>query len=114
MRTLAIWAAATAFMVSGAASQAAGEVSLYSFRQPFLIKPILVEFTAQTGIEVHVVFADKGMIEKIKSAGANNPADAVLTVDIGRLDAVREADLLEPVDSSVLNANIPANFRHPE
>jgi len=38
----------------------------------------------------------------------------VLTVDIGRLDALREANLLESVDSSVLNANIPANFRHPD
>ena len=114
MRILAVWAVATAVMVSAAATQAAGEVNLYSYRQPFLIEPILVEFTRQTGIEVNVVFATKGMLEKIKSAGANNPADAVLTVDIGRLDALREADLLEPVHSSVLNTNIPANFRHPD
>ena len=44
----------------------------------------------------------------------NNPADAVLTVDIGRLDGLVRAELLEPVESQVLNANIPASLRHPD
>ena len=83
----------------GALAHAAGEVNLYSYRQPFLIEPMLEEFTKQTGTKVNVVFAKKGMVEKIKAAGDNNPADAVLTVDIGRLDALHKAGLLEPVDS---------------
>ena len=97
-----------------ATAHAAGEVNLYSYRQPFLIEPMLDEFTRQTGTRVNVVFANKGMVEKIKAAGDNNPADAVLTVDIGRLDALRKADLLEPVDSAVLDEAIPANLRHPD
>ena len=92
----------------------AAEVNLYSYRQPFLIEPILAKFTEETGIEVNVVFAKKGMIDKIKAAGENNPADAVLTVDIGRLDGLVRAELLEPVESEVLQANIPASLRHPE
>ena len=114
MRNLTIYAFAVAVMAITSQGLAADEVNLYSYRQPFLIEPILEEFTRETGITVNVVFAEKGMVEKIKSAGANNPADAVLTVDIGRLDALRQADLLEPIDSSVLAANIPAHFRHPE
>ena len=98
----------------GALAHAAGEVNLYSYRQPFLIEPMLEEFTRQTGTKVNVVFAKKGMIEKIKAAGDNNPADAVLTVDIGRLDGLRKAQLLEPVDSAILNDAIPANLRHPD
>ena len=97
----------------GALVHAAGEVNLYSYRQPFLIEPMLEEFTKQTGTKVNVVFAKKGMVEKIKAAGDNNPADAVLTVDIGRLDALHKAGLLEPVDSAVLNETIPAHLRHP-
>ena len=93
---------------------AAAEVNLYSYRQPFLIEPILAKFTEETGIEVNVVFAKKGMIDRIKAAGANNPADAVLTVDIGRLDRLVGAGLLEPVESAALNANIPAHLRHPD
>ena len=74
-------------------AQAADEVNLYSYRQPFLIEPLLNKFTAETGIKVNVVFAKKGMLEKIKAAGDNNPADAVLTVDIGRLYALKQADV---------------------
>ena len=97
-----------------APAAAAAEVNLYSYRQSFLIEPILAKFTEETGIEVNVVFANKGMIDKIRAAGANNPADAILTVDIGRLDRLVEAGLLEPVESPVLAANIPASLRHPD
>ena len=97
-----------------AAPAAAAEVNLYSYRQPFLIEPILAKFTEETGIEVNVVFAKKGMVDKIRAAGENNPADAVLTVDIGRLSALVEAGLLEPVSSPVLEANVPATLRHPD
>ena len=97
-----------------AAPAAVAEVNLYSYRQPFLIEPILAKFTEETGIEVNVVFAKKGMIDKIRAAGENNPADAVLTVDVGRLDGLVQAGLLEPVASPVLEANVPATLRHPD
>ena len=87
-------------------------VNLYSYRQPFLIKPMLKEFTKKTGIKTNVVFAKKGMLEKIKATpGA---ADAVLTVDIGRLHDMDEAGLLQPVKSKVLEQNIPSSYRHPK
>ncbi|MEK9673514.1 MAG: Fe(3+) ABC transporter substrate-binding protein [Rhodospirillaceae bacterium] len=86
-------------------------VNLYSYRQPFLIKPLLDAFTKETGIKVHTVFAKKGMLEKIRAAGDNSPADAVLTVDIGRLYALKEAGVLQAVKSDVLEKNIPAHLR---
>ena len=95
-------------------AKAAKEINLYSYRQPFLIKPLLDKFTAKTGINVNSVYAKKGMLEKIRAAGANNPADAILTVDIGRLDGLRQANVLAPVNSKILNANIPAHMRHPD
>ena len=114
MRKSIISLVTVAMSLVAAASHADGEVNLYSYRQPFLIEPMLDEFTEQTGTRVNVVFAKKGMVEKIKAAGDNNPADAVLTVDIGRLDALRKAGLLEPVDSAVLDDTIPAHLRHPD
>ena len=114
MRKTIISLIAVATSLVAAQAQAAGEVNLYSYRQPFLIEPMLEEFTRQTGTKVNVVFAKKGMVEKIKAAGANNPADAVLTVDVGRLDALTQAGLLEPVDSAILGATIPAHLRHPD
>ena len=43
----------------------AGEVNLYSYRQEFLIRPLLDAFTERTGIKVNVVFARVGMMERI-------------------------------------------------
>ena len=114
MRKTIISLVTVAMSLAAVASHADGEVNLYSYRQPFLIEPMLEEFTKQTGTKVNVVFAKKGMVEKIKAAGDNNPADAVLTVDIGRLDALHKAGLLEGVDSAALSEAIPANLRHPE
>ena len=114
MRKSLISLIAVALSLGVARVHAGGEVNLYSYRQPFLIEPMLEEFTRQTGTKVNVVFAKKGMVEKIKAAGANNPADAVLTVDVGRLDALQQAGLLESVDSMVLNEAIPAHLRHPD
>jgi iron(III) transport system substrate-binding protein len=98
----------------GVAVAAADEVNVYSNRQEFLIRPFLDKFTADTGIKVNVVFAKQGILERLKAEGANSPADLVLTVDIARLDALAKADLLQPVNSEVLSANIPAAYRHPQ
>ena len=93
---------------------ATDEVNLYSYRQPFLINQFLKEFSKQTGIKVNVVYAKKGMLEKLKAEGRNTPADAVLTVDVSRLSALANAGLLQPVSSQILNKNIPSQFRHPD
>ena len=90
-----------------------GEVNIYSYRQPFLIKPMLNAFTHQTGIKTNVVFAPKGMITRLQKEGKNSPADMILTVDIGRINDAVEAGVLQPVKSGKLTANIPAHDRDP-
>ena len=108
--TMLVMVAALTLGKTGASAEEV--VNLYSYRQPFLIKPMLKEFTKKTGIKTNVVFAKKGMLEKIKATpGA---ADAVLTVDIGRLHDMDEAGLLQPVQSKVLEQNIPSSYRHPK
>ena len=114
-RLFAALAVTALTVVAGANAQAADvELNLYSYRQPFLIKPLTDAFTKETGIKVNTVFAKKGMLEKIKAAGDNSPADAVVTVDIGRLYALKEAGVLQAIKSDVLEKNIPAHFRDPE
>ena len=90
------------------------EVNLYSSRQESLIRPILDDFEKDTGAKVNVVFAKSGMLERLKSEGANSPADAVLTVDISRIAAHKEAGVLQAIQSETLGENIPAHFRDPE
>ena len=93
---------------------AADELNLYSYRQPFLIKPLIDAFTEKTGTKVNIVFAKKGMLERIKSEGANSPADLVLTVDIGRLKDMVDAGVLATTSSKELSERIPANLRDPQ
>jgi iron(III) transport system substrate-binding protein len=91
-----------------------GEVNIYSYRQPYLIEPLLDAFTKETGIKTNVVFASEGLGERIAAEGANSPADVLLTVDIGRLDGAKQLGISQPVVSEVVNANVPAEFRDPE
>lgn len=91
----------------------AQEVNVYSYRQPELIKPLMDQFTDQTGITVNVAFLKKGMIERLKAEGDRTPADLIFTVDIARLSSAVEAGLTQSVSSDVLNKNIPAEFRDP-
>jgi len=93
---------------------AANEVNVYSYRQPFLIKPIFDAFTRKTGIKVNTVFAKKGLVQRLKSEGINSPADLVFTTDIGRLQEALNASVTQAVESQILAANIPAEFRDPE
>ncbi len=95
-------------------SYAADEVNVYSYRKPQLIQPVFDEFTQSTGIRVNVVFAKKGMLEKLRSEGMNSPADVVFTVDIGRLSDLKNAELTQSVRNTVLDNNIPAYMRDPE
>ncbi len=100
-------------MVSGTAT-AAEEVNVYSYRQPFLIEPMLNEFTKETGIKVNIKFAKKGLAEKLEQEGEYSPADVILTVDIARLSELVNKDLVQPVDSKVIDGNVPAQFRDDE
>ena len=92
-------------------SYAADEVNVYSYRQAFLIEPMMKEFTAETGVKVNILFADKGLIERIKREGKLSTADLMLTSDFIRLAQFTEDGLSQPVDSDILNKNIPSKFQ---
>lgn len=89
-------------------------INLYSARHYDSDNAIYEGFTKQTGIKVNLVEAEADkLIERIKSEGANSPADVLLTVDAGRLWRAQQENLLQPVQSSVLNAAVPENLREP-
>ena len=90
------------------------EVNIYSHRQPFLINPFLEKFTEETGIKTNVVYATKGLAQRLKAEGKNSPADVILTVDIGRLYIYDDLDLLASIESDILDKNIPSNLKSPE
>lgn len=111
---IAVFAVAVLMGASTTVANAGAEVNVYSYRQPFLIKPLFDAFTKETGIKVNVVFAKKGLIERLKREGRNSPADLIFTVDIGRLNDVVEANLAQPVKTRKLKVNVPSQYRHPD
>jgi iron(III) transport system substrate-binding protein len=104
----------TTLATSGGAAVAAGDVNLYTTRQPFLMKPLTKAFTKETGIKVNMVYLKKGILERLKSEGMNSPADMILTSDIGNLHNHLKAGLLQSATSDLLNKNIPVQYRHPD
>lgn len=110
-KTLSTFALLTTFATS---AFAANEVNVYSYRQPYLIEPILKQFEQETGVKVNFIFADKGLVERVKREGELSPADVLLTVDISRVMEIVNAGLAQPIQSKVLDNNIPAQFRDSE
>ncbi|OKY26532.1 iron ABC transporter substrate-binding protein [Thalassotalea sp. PP2-459] len=90
---------------------ASEEVNVYSYRQANLVKPLFDVFTQKTGVKVNVVFAKKGMAERLAREGEHSPADVLLTTDISRLIALQDKDLIQPVSSTVLESNVPAHLQ---
>ena len=88
---------------------AAETVNIYSYRQPFLLTPLLEKFTQETGIETQVIFAKSGLIERLANEGAYSPADLILTSDFANL--MKASAYAQPVRSAVLESNIPAAAR---
>lgn len=95
-------------------AHAADEVVVYSARNEQLIKPLFDAYTKETGVQVKFITDKEGpLLQRLKAEGANTPADMLITVDAGNLwEAAREG-LLKPVQSGVLNSNIPAHLRDP-
>lgn len=102
----------TAFTLLAPLPALADTVNIYSYRQPFLLEPILEKFTADTGIETQVVFAKSGLIERLASEGQYSPADLVLTSDFSNL--IKAAAYGQPVTTDALAGIIPAAARDPE
>jgi iron(III) transport system substrate-binding protein len=91
-----------------------GEVNLYTYREQKLIQPMLDAFTKDTGIKVNVISASSGLEQRMKSEGANSPADVLLTVDIARLEDAVRAGVTQPMKSDLLDKVVLPQYRDPE
>ena len=86
-------------------------IGIYTHRQPFLLDPILKAYTEKTGIEFQTVYAPQGLATRIQTEGENTKADIVLTVDISRIKELADTDLLAPLQSKIIQNNVPAHLR---
>jgi iron(III) transport system substrate-binding protein len=90
---------------------AAEVVNVYSYRQEQLIRPLFETFTKQTGIEVKMVFAEKGLVERLELEGELSPADLLLSSDVGKLVEAADKGLAQSVISAELDKATPENLR---
>jgi iron(III) transport system substrate-binding protein len=100
-------------LACGTASAQSGEVNIYTYREAKLIQPLLDAFTKDTGIKTNVISASSGLEQRIKTEGANSPADVLLTVDIARMDDAVKADITQAIKSDKLDEIVPPRFRDP-
>ena len=91
---------------------AVSEVNVYSQRHYDSDKILLKQFEEKTGIKVNVVTAKaEELVAKLAIEGANTPADILITADIGNLYQAKEKNLLQPIESKILDENIPSHLR---
>lgn len=113
------WLAALACLILiSAHSQplsAADKLTVYSGRAERLIKPVLDEFTAKTGVQVDLLSSGTTeLVNRLKAEGDRTPADLFLTNDAGSLEQARVAGILRPLNMREVDRAIPPQFRAPD
>ncbi len=106
-----LFAALTLTALAGAV-QAADEVVVYSARIDELIKPVFDAYTAKTGVPVKFITDKEApLLARLKAEGENTPADMLITVDAGNLWQAEQEGVLKPIQSAVIEQNIPSQYR---
>ena len=88
------------------------ELNVYTHRHYKADKELFNAFQTETGIKVNVINAKADeLILKIENEGEQSPADVLITVDAGRLVKAKNKNLLQSIDSEILDKNIPKHLR---
>lgn len=92
----------------------ADEIVIYSARNEQLIKPLFDAYTHETGTKIAFITDKEGpLLQRLKAEGENTRADILITVDAGNLWHASREGVLQAVESTVLESNIPAYLRDP-
>ena len=88
------------------------EVKVYSGRHYNTDRSIYKKFAEETGIKVRLIeAAGISLIERLKREGKNSQADLILLVDAARITNAAKAGLLQSVESSSLENDVPAGLK---
>lgn len=89
-----------------------GEINLYTGRHYDTDDELYEKFTDETGIEINVIKGkDDELITRLEREGEASGADLFITADAGRLHRAKTKDLLQDVQSDILDENIPEKYR---
>lgn len=93
----------------------ADSLTVYSGRAERLIKPVLDNFTAKTGIRVELLSSGTTeLVNRLKAEGERAAADVLITNDAGSLEQARSAGLLRPLNMREVERAVPSQFRAPD
>ncbi len=110
-RTFSKITLATILASSSLGAMAAGSINIYSARHYKSDEGMYAAFTKETGITINRVQSDDvGIVNRLKSEGANSPADIVLLVDGTRLWKADQDGLLAAIQSPLLEKAVPEKY----
>ena len=105
---------AALFSLALSAEAQADTLTVYSARNEQLLKPLLDQFTKNSGTQIQLLTASEAaLLARLSAEGASSPADVLITVDAGNLWQAVQKNLLQPLASGVLEKNIPTHLRDP-
>lgn len=88
------------------------ELTIYTSRKEHLIKPLIEQYTNETGIKFRLKTGKDGaLIQSMIAEGDKTSADILMTVDAGNLWFAKSQDLFAPIKSEVLSKNIPEHLK---
>ncbi len=88
------------------------EVKVYSGRHYNTDRSVYKKFAEETGIKVRLIeAAGISLIERLKREGKNSQADLILLVDAARITNAAKAGLLQSVESSSLENDVPIGLK---
>lgn len=107
---------ATLLASCGVVDALSGEdtVRVYSGRH-YDLEEAFGAYADETGANVEFLFGgDAELRERLRTEGEDTLADVFMTVDAANLELAASEDLLQPMDSSVLDGVVPDNLVHPQ
>ena len=103
------------FNVNIPANSTEKEVKVYSGRHYNTDRSIYKKFAEETGIKVRLIeAAGISLIERLKREGKNSQADLILLVDAARITNAAKAGLLQSIESSNLENDVPIGLKDPD
>src|SRR6188508_2548728 len=105
-------------LLAGAAVFAFGrsaDVVVYNGRSQYGDEAAFTAWEKKTGksLELRAGSAPE-LFERLKSEGSDTPADLLVTTDLANLWRAKEAGLLQPVNTPILEHDVPEQWRDPD
>ena len=90
------------------------EVTVYTSRHYDSDNAIYEDFTNLTGINVNIISGKgKALMERLRLAGKNSPADLFITSDAGNLWKIQKDGMFRKILSEKIIGTVPDNARGP-